>query len=380
MRVRLAFQQAVDERFLVTAELVRGKSPDGQGQFSVTAFEDENDFIQQVVLAGLAQEDTTALIAGVLLTLANRGQAQPWIPLTLTAAQILGLRLELKPDAQPAPELTRDELTQLHHVIMQTPTPLVVMSGPQHRFTFCNTAYAELMQRTDISQIIGRTVREVLPELKGQPFLKQLDDVFRTGKEFIGRETPGTLRNSVTGKLEQHFFDFIYYPVRDAGGAVTAIVAQATDVTANVLARQVSESREEQLYKQWAELDTIYRYSPMAMCLLNAGDFRILRCNELTAEQFSLSAEEMIGKRMIDLLPDLPILTELYERVHRGEVIRNFELTLELPPTSGVIRTWLLTLSPLFTENGVVGAIESIATEVTDRIAVNISSLATANS
>lgn len=363
MRVRLAFQQAVDERFLVTVEFVPHNAPNGQGTFSIATFEDENAFIQQVVLAGLSHDDTVSIISAVMLTLARRGHPEHWLEFTLTGQQMRDLCLFQAPE--PPASLAREQLTPLHDVIMQTPTPIAIVSGPEHRFTFCNPAYADLMQRPDLTRVLGYTVREVFPELQGQPFLKFLDDVFRTGKEYVGREVAGTLRNSINGNLEKHFFDFVYYPVRDRSGVVTGIVAQASDVTVNVLIRQVAESREEQLYTQWAELEAIYRHSPLAMCLLHARDFRILRCNDLTAEQFNLTSEELIGKRMTDLLPDVPELTALYQRVRCGEVIRNYEFSFDRPSTSGLSGTWLLTLSPLFGENGDVDRIEFIATEAT---------------
>jgi PAS domain S-box-containing protein len=372
MRVRLAFQQAVDERFLVIWESLRGSFTAGQGSFSVVAFDDENDFIQQVVLAELCHEDTVTLVAGVLLMLSRRSHPGHWISLTLTPQQLKRLRLRAPAGAHTdASAAIRSEGADLHNVMMQTPTPFVVLTGPEHRFAFMNSAYGELLRRPGPESVLGKTVREVWPELVGQSVLRLLDDVYRTGVEHIGRDNPAQLRNPLTGVLEQHYFNFIYYPVRDGDGNVCGIMAQATDVTGNVLERQVVESREEQLYKQWAELDTIYRYSPMAMCLLDARDFRILRLNDFAAEQLGDHAENLIGRIVSDIVPGAAELMGLYRLVIKGEVIRNFEFTVELPPTSGVLRTWLLTLSPLFDDAGNVEMIESVGVEITDRLEAN---------
>ena len=50
---------------------------------------------------------------------------------------------------------------------------------------------------------------------------------------------------------------------------------------------------------QWAELEAIYRTAPVAMMLIDAKDFRILRLNEKQAELLGLGVAELLGKPLL---------------------------------------------------------------------------------
>ena len=69
----------------------------------------------------------------------------------------------------------RDKLQQLFE---QAPGFMAVMRGPQHVFELCNQSYFRLVGQRDI---LGRSVREVFPELEGQGFFELLDQAYATG-------------------------------------------------------------------------------------------------------------------------------------------------------------------------------------------------------
>ena len=66
--------------------------------------------------------------------------------------------------------------------------------------------------------VIGRTVREALPEIEDQPFHGQLDSVFTTGEMYQATEDKGELM--VDGRLQTFYFNFSYKPLRDANSQV----------------------------------------------------------------------------------------------------------------------------------------------------------------
>ena len=172
---------------------------------------------------------------------------------------------------------------------MQAPTPFLMMKGPEHILTFINPPYMQLVGRDLQQNLLGKSVREFLPELEGQPFFDLLDEVYRTGVPFVGNEVLAQLRNQQTGVTEDHYIDFVYHPAHDNSGAVFGIFVQAHDVTERVLARQVSQSRESQLYRQWAELDTMYRTAPVGMCLVDLEQYRILKINARSWRRLPMS-------------------------------------------------------------------------------------------
>lgn len=105
---------------------------------------------------------------------------------------------------------------------------IAIAEGPEHRFVYANAAYRELVKRDDL---VGRTVSEALPELAGQGFPRLLDTVYRTGRPWRGADVPISLRDPVTGCLEQRWIDAVYQPMRDESGAITGLFCEGHDVT-----------------------------------------------------------------------------------------------------------------------------------------------------
>lgn len=95
------------------------------------------------------------------------------------------------------------------------------------------------------NSIVGKTLTEILPELKNQPFLNILDDVFTTGQSYEAQAARADLE--VDGVLGTYYFDFTYKPLRNASGAVYAIMAMSINVTEQVLAREKIKETEESL-------------------------------------------------------------------------------------------------------------------------------------
>jgi PAS domain-containing protein len=63
---------------------------------------------------------------------------------------------------------------RLLELFQQAPGFMAVLRGPNHVFEYANVSYLRLIGRRDI---VGRTVREAVPELVGQGFVDLLDQV-----------------------------------------------------------------------------------------------------------------------------------------------------------------------------------------------------------
>ena len=127
------------------------------------------------------------------------------------------------------------------NILAHVPAMICVLKGPDHTFDVANKRYIELIGRDNI---IGKTLREVLPEAEKQGFLEILDTVYSTGEPFIGTEVPLDLTGS-DGKTRKSYVDFLYQPTRDSDGGVDGIFVHAVDVSEQVIARKkLEESRE----------------------------------------------------------------------------------------------------------------------------------------
>jgi PAS domain S-box-containing protein len=140
-------------------------------------------------------------------------------------------------------ELARDralaeakhERQRLYEVFMQAPAAIAVLEGPQHAFTVANARYQELVGGREI---IGKPVRDALPELEGQNFFELLDAVFSSGKVHSERERVVRLDRGLGGGPEDVYVDFVYQPLAGASGETLGILVHAVDVSVQVRARQ----------------------------------------------------------------------------------------------------------------------------------------------
>jgi hypothetical protein len=91
------------------------------------------------------------------------------------------------------------------------------------------------------ANVVGLPLIRALPELREQPFIGYLDDVFRTGKAYEANEHLARLPTGPSGALEEMYCNFVYAPLRDPRGAVEGTLLAAFDVTPQVLIRQEKE-------------------------------------------------------------------------------------------------------------------------------------------
>jgi PAS domain S-box-containing protein len=129
---------------------------------------------------------------------------------------------------QEANQALSEERQHLRGLFQQAPGFMAALSGPAHVFTMANTAYLQLVGRENI---LGKPVREALPEVVGQGFIELLDRVYQGGQPFVGRSIRILLNQSPESVQEERFLDFVYQPIFDPDGQVSGIFVQGHDVT-----------------------------------------------------------------------------------------------------------------------------------------------------
>jgi signal transduction histidine kinase/CheY-like chemotaxis protein len=130
------------------------------------------------------------------------------------------------------------ERSKLAYLFTKAPAFVSTLRGPEHVFELTNPAYLQLIGHRDV---IGKRVREALPEIEGQGFFELLDKVYQTGEPFTGKEMPVQIQSEADGAIEQHFVNFVYQPIFEADHSVSGIFAHGMDVTEQVQARKAAE-------------------------------------------------------------------------------------------------------------------------------------------
>jgi two-component sensor histidine kinase len=136
-----------------------------------------------------------------------------------------------------ADQLRTADARRQRRLFEQAPGFIAILGGPEHVFEFTNRAYDRLIGRRDL---LGKSVREALPDIEGQGFFELLDQVYRTAEPFVGAAVPLQLEPEKGVPKALVYVDFIYQPVVDEAGEVTGIFVEGYDVTARV----TSDSRQ----------------------------------------------------------------------------------------------------------------------------------------
>jgi len=87
--------------------------------------------------------------------------------------------------------------------------------------------------------VIGKSLEEALPELKGQPFIDMFKRVWREGLTISGKDTAADLM--VNGELTTFYFDFEYRAVKGENGETICILHTAIDVSERFLKKEAMQ-------------------------------------------------------------------------------------------------------------------------------------------
>ncbi|HEY0114994.1 MAG TPA: PAS domain-containing protein [Allosphingosinicella sp.] len=122
----------------------------------------------------------------------------------------------------------QSEMDRLRSLFDRAPVFIAALDGPDHVFEIANDAYHRLIGRRDV---IGKPVREALPDVSGQGFFQLLDQVYQSGQPYTGYSTRIMLARSAGMPEEERLVDFVYQPILGGDGAVTGIFVAGYDVT-----------------------------------------------------------------------------------------------------------------------------------------------------
>ncbi|MEP6516866.1 PAS domain S-box protein [Microcoleus vaginatus] len=131
------------------------------------------------------------------------------------------------------------ERKRLHDILMQLPAMIAIVKGADLVYEFANPSYLQGTGRTP--GIIGKSIRDVFPEIEGQIYFEAFEQVYRTGETFIREESPTYWDRNGDGVLEEAFFHCIFAAWRDAKGTIQGVLIYNIEVTAQVRARQQIE-------------------------------------------------------------------------------------------------------------------------------------------
>ena len=143
----------------------------------------------------------------------------------------------------------KDDRDQFYNIFLSAPSAICILKGSEHIYEMANPLYLKLINATDI---VGKAVHEVLPELSDQGIYAILDHVYQTGETHIDHEVHLKIKNQLTQQFSEFYIDIVYKAYRDSDGIIDGLVLFMNDITAQVVAKKRIENSEKQ-YRQILE-------------------------------------------------------------------------------------------------------------------------------
>ncbi|HWR14269.1 MAG TPA: PAS domain-containing protein [Terriglobales bacterium] len=141
--------------------------------------------------------------------------------------RVLGINWDITAHKLVEAELS-SERRRLIELFQQAPAFIAGLRGPDFVFELTNASYQQLIGNR---QVIGKRMRDALPEVQSQGVLHLLQKVYETGEPYVAQGFRLEIDRTPGQPLEERFLDFVYQPVRDSKGQVSGIIALGIDVT-----------------------------------------------------------------------------------------------------------------------------------------------------
>lgn len=199
---------------------------------------------------------------------------------------------DLRPELQAQKEL-EDSEKRFRNLVQEAPVATAIYTSEEMRIQWANDAMIKLWGKD--KSVIGKTVREALPELEDQPFHGLLQEVFTTGEIYQATEDKGEL--VVDGRRQTFFFNFSYKPLRDADGNVYGILNMAIDVTEQVKTKRRLEESEK-------NFRSLIMQAPVGICLLRGEDYRVELANDQYLFIVGRERDGFVDRLLWDVLPE----------------------------------------------------------------------------
>ncbi len=204
---------------------------------------------------------------------------------------------------------------RLQNILFQAPAAIAVFDGPQHRFVMANQAYQKQNNRKE-KDFLGKSFREVFPELESTGSFELFDSVYATGETFTASEYAAMIDTDNNGISKQHYFNLSLEALKNECKEVYGVMVMAYDITMQVEAKKIIEESEKKYRTLLTSIDQGF-----TLCEIirnkegKAIDFYILEVNPTYEEQTGVSKETVLGKRLIQTFPSLTKWLETYAAV-----------------------------------------------------------------
>jgi PAS domain S-box-containing protein len=128
-------------------------------------------------------------------------------------------------------------------LVEESPYPVGLYVGRDMIIKLANQTMINVWGKS--GDVIGKSYKDVLPELASQPIFDLLDSVYNTGVAYQASEDRVDL--VINGVLTEHYFNFSFKPLKNEQGQVWGVLNTGADVTELVQTRKRLEDSENRI-------------------------------------------------------------------------------------------------------------------------------------
>lgn len=256
-----------------------------------------------------------------------------------------------------------DELTaiafpidsNITNLFMQFPAMVAIFEEPALRCTYANPLFMQLYAGRGI---LGKTAREIVPELEGEGYFEMMEEVYRTGKPFYGYAEPATADWSNNGKPVTKYFNFVYSPYR-AEERCIGVIAFGLEVTEHVLTQKAAEQHQ-------VFIETISKAAPTCLWVCDRN-MECIFVNEIWIRWTGKPLEAHLGTGWGENILEEDKEAAFKAVVQGYEEKRSYQNEYRIRCADGSIKWCLSVGGPWFFPNGEFGGFAGSSTDITER-------------
>ncbi|MEP6738636.1 MAG: PAS domain-containing protein, partial [Chryseolinea sp.] len=247
-----------------------------------------------------------------------------------------------------------------NNVFYNSPVAKLVFVGRDMIIERVNEGMLELLGRDQ--SIIGKPFLTALPELEPTPLMGRLKKVFSTGETFTQPEERIALLRF--GIRSVGYYNYIYKALFSTMGEIYGVMATATDVTAQVVARNIIEEKEK-------ELRDLIVAAPIGICVVSGDPLWVDEVNDRFLIITGKPREQFLTKPYWEVLREIaPLLQTVLANVFSTGFRYSSEEYEMMLIRHGVEEKIFVTFEyvPIVDIEGVVIKVIILAVEVTHQV------------
>jgi len=274
------------------------------------------------------------------------------------ATRLRGLSIDITDRKHSEETLAASETR--YRILADLNPQAIWMAAPEGHFTYINQILQDYLGITDTEVQRDIWFNALHPDDR-QRVCDGWSRAIATGEDF---DVETRMIQASTGRARWWWIRA--QPVRDESGNILHWLGVNIDIDDRKTFAETLQQRQEETERQRAELETIYRTSPIGLALFDPVEFRYLRVNDRQAETLGLPIEKILGRRITEIAP-LKGIEDIFRQVSSGRTIRNYVFEGELPTRPGEHRFWNVNYSPVWSSDGKVEAIAAVIQEITNQ-------------